>query len=51
VGDALLYAVGRQGNIERLNLAAAGVETDDRGRIQVDADYRTSQNTFLPWAM
>jgi NAD(P) transhydrogenase len=43
VGDALLYAVGRQGNIERLNLAAAGVETDDRGRIQVDADYRTSQ--------
>ena len=43
VGDALLYAVGRQGNIERLNLAAAGVETDDRGRIKVDADYRTSQ--------
>jgi NAD(P) transhydrogenase len=43
VGDALLYAVGRQGNIERLNLAAAGIETDDRGRIKVDADYRTSQ--------
>ena len=43
VGDALLYAVGRQGNVERLNLAAAGVETDDRGRIKVDADYRTSQ--------
>ena len=32
-----------RGNIERLNLAAAGVETDDRGRIKVDADYRTSQ--------
>ena len=43
VGDALLYAVGRQGNIDRLNLAAAGVEADDRGRIKVDADYRTSQ--------
>jgi NAD(P) transhydrogenase len=43
VGDALLYAVGRQGNIDRLNLAAAGVEADDRGRIKVDADFRTTQ--------
>jgi NAD(P) transhydrogenase len=41
--DALLYAVGRQGNIEKLNLAAAGIAADDRGRIKVDADYRTSQ--------
>ncbi|HTZ32860.1 MAG TPA: Si-specific NAD(P)(+) transhydrogenase [Methylomirabilota bacterium] len=43
VGDALLYAVGRQGNIDRLNLPAAGVESDDRGRIKVNADFRTSQ--------
>jgi NAD(P) transhydrogenase len=43
IGDALLYAVGRQGNIDRLNLQAAGVEFDDRGRIKVDADYRTAQ--------
>lgn len=43
IGDALLYAVGRQGNIERLNLQAAGIEADDRGRIKVDKDYRTSQ--------
>ena len=43
IGDALLYAVGRQGNIDRLNLKAAGVEADDRGRITVDADYRTAQ--------
>lgn len=42
-GDALLYAVGRQGNVEDLNLAAAGLEADNRGRIQVDADYRTKQ--------
>ena len=42
-GDALLYAVGRQGNVEDLNLAAAGLEADSRGRIQVDADYRTKQ--------
>jgi NAD(P) transhydrogenase len=43
VGDALLYAVGRQGNVDDLNLAAAGLEADKRGRIQVDADYRTKQ--------
>jgi len=42
VGDALLYAVGRQGNIDRLNLAAAGIEADDRGRIKVDKDFRTN---------
>jgi len=41
--DALLYAIGRQGNVYGLNLAAAGLEADDRGRIKVDADYRTSQ--------
>ena len=40
-GDALLYAVGRQGNVDELNLAAAGLEADNRGRIQVDAEYRT----------
>jgi NAD(P) transhydrogenase len=43
IGDALLYAVGRKGNIERLDLAAAGIEADERGRIKVDAEYRTSQ--------
>lgn len=41
--DALLYAVGRQGNVERLDLAAAGIESDHRGRIKVDADFRTAQ--------
>ena len=41
-GDALLYAVGRQGNVDELNLAAAGLEADSRGRIKVDADYRTA---------
>jgi NAD(P) transhydrogenase len=39
--DVLLYAVGRQGAVEELNLAAAGLEADNRGRIQVDSDYRT----------
>jgi NAD(P) transhydrogenase len=40
-GDALLYAVGRQGNIDELNLAAAGIEADKRGRIPVDQNFRT----------
>src|SRR5260370_26190475 len=40
-GDALLYAVGRQGNVDELNLAAVGVDSDSRGRIPVDKDFRT----------
>ena len=40
-GDALLYAVGRQGNVDDLNLAAAGLDADARGRIAVDDNYRT----------
>src|ERR1700690_1378567 len=40
-GEALLYAVGRSGNVDELNLAAAGIETDARGRIPVDKDFRT----------
>ena len=42
-GDALLYAVGRQGSVDDLNLAAAGLEADSRGRIKVDGDFRTAQ--------
>lgn len=41
-GDALLYAVGRQGNIDDLNLPAAGIEADGRGRIPVDEHYQTN---------
>ncbi|MDR3725578.1 MAG: Si-specific NAD(P)(+) transhydrogenase [Terracidiphilus sp.] len=40
-GDALLFAVGRQGSIDGLNLAAAGLEADSRGRIAVDENYQT----------
>jgi NAD(P) transhydrogenase len=43
IADALLYAVGRSGNVESLNLPAAGLTADDRGRIKVDSDFRTSQ--------
>jgi len=39
----LLYAVGRQGNVEELDLPAAGLEADSRGRIPVNAGYVTKQ--------
>lgn len=45
-GDALLYAVGRQGNVDELNLQAAGLEADSRGRIAVDENYRTKQENI-----
>jgi NAD(P) transhydrogenase len=42
-GDSLLYAVGRQGNVDELNLPAAGLEADSRGRIAVNEFYQTKQ--------
>jgi len=41
--DALLYAVGRQANTDSLNLAACELAADARGRIQVNANFQTSQ--------
>ena len=34
--EFLLYAAGRSGNVESLNLDALGIEVDKRGRIKVD---------------
>ncbi|HWJ52696.1 MAG TPA: mycothione reductase [Propionibacteriaceae bacterium] len=42
VTDSLLIAVGRVPNSDTLNLPAAGIETDDQGRIVVDEYQRTS---------
>ena len=39
--DGLLYAVGRQANTDVLNLDAAGLHTDSRGRISVNEWFRT----------
>jgi NAD(P) transhydrogenase len=46
-GDALLYAVGRQGNVDELQLQNAGIEADTRGRIAVDKDFRTKAPTVF----
>ncbi|HUO48245.1 MAG TPA: FAD-dependent oxidoreductase, partial [Acidimicrobiales bacterium] len=40
--EKVVYAAGRVGNTEELGLAEAGVAVDDRGRIVVDEQYRTS---------
>jgi NAD(P) transhydrogenase len=40
--DTVLVAAGRDCNTQRLNLAAAGVTTGQRGMITVDKGYRTN---------
>ncbi|RMH28420.1 MAG: Si-specific NAD(P)(+) transhydrogenase, partial [Planctomycetota bacterium] len=44
--DRLLYSVGRQGNTDRLNLPAAGLTADARGRIAVNAAHQTEVETI-----
>ncbi len=41
VSDLVLYSVGRLGATDRLNLKAAGLTTDERGRLEVDEQFRT----------
>lgn len=40
-GGALLYAVGRQANTDLLNLPAAGLTADPRGRLKVNEFFQT----------
>jgi NAD(P) transhydrogenase len=39
--DTVLYSAGRQGMTDGLNLPAAGLSADERGRITVDEYFRT----------
>lgn len=43
--EMLLFAAGRMGATQKLNLEAVGIETDHRGRIEVD---RKSYQTSVP---
>lgn len=47
--EAVLVAAGRVGNTDDLGLAAAGVEVDGKGFIDVDAELATSQSNI--WAV
>jgi NAD(P) transhydrogenase len=40
--DLALFAVGRIGATDTLNLSAAGLAADDRGRLTVDQNFRTA---------
>jgi len=40
--DMILFSAGREGATGALNLAAAGLRADAKGRIDVDAHYRTA---------
>ncbi|MCL4118104.1 UNVERIFIED_CONTAM: hypothetical protein GTU68_008377 [Idotea baltica] len=40
--DCLLYANGRTGNTDKLNLGAVGLEADSRGQVSVNSNYQTS---------
>ena len=42
VADCLMYCAGREGATGDLNLAAVGLEADERGRLRVDANYVTA---------
>lgn len=41
-GETLLYAVGRQCNTDLLNVQAAGLKPDERGKLTVTGDFQTS---------
>ena len=40
--DVVLLAIGRFAYTEGLNLAAAGVQTDERGRVKIDNHFQTN---------
>lgn len=40
--NAVLLATGRKPNTDNLNLTAAGIQTDERGYIQVDSQLKTN---------
>ena len=40
--DVVMYSAGRQGTSDQLNLQAAGLTADKRGRIEVDEYFRTA---------
>ncbi len=47
VSEMALFSVGRMGATDDLNLAAAGLSADDRGRLSVDASFRTAVPTIF----
>ena len=46
--EKALYSVGRTGATGKLDLASAGLQADERGRLMVDEHYRTEIPTSMP---
>ncbi len=44
--DCLLFANGRTGNTDMLNLEAVGLKADGRGQLKVDKNYQTDVDTI-----
>lgn len=44
ISEKTLYAIGRTGATDALNLAAAEIEVDSRSRISVNKNYQTNQD-------
>lgn len=42
ISETVMFSVGRTGDTEGLDLAAAGLQADARGRLPCDADHQTS---------
>lgn len=47
--DCVLVSIGRRPNTDGLNLAAAGLATNQRGQVEIDHDFRTKVNGI--WAI
>ena len=41
-GQALLYTIGRQANSDQLNIEAAGIQPDVRGKLAVNENFQTA---------
>jgi NAD(P) transhydrogenase len=42
ISETLLFSIGRQGATDALNVQAAGLKSDARGRLQVNENYQTA---------
>jgi NAD(P) transhydrogenase len=45
--DMVLYSAGRRGATDELDLAAAGLQADERGRLSVDPEFRTAVRSIF----
>jgi len=41
-GQGLLYTIGRQGNSDQMNIEAAGLKSESRGKISVNENFQTT---------